>query len=241
MKSSALLVLFIISLLSCSRGIKFDKDSVLNVEIGNQHLVKSEGSWFIEDRGYKYPAISQYIDGLLDSLNSGVISDKITDRRDLYHIYGVKVEPNIIFQSGSGKISLSLGDKIPGGLGRYLKFSDSDYIQVIEGSISEYSVNRNLKDLYIRSQFKSYTPVISGYMGPDKVYKIVDFQKLLRLEVVDLIPVDDRIPNYGKINIETDDGREYLITVKNRAGNYTLNFQAPYSYLITSEMFNSLF
>lgn len=236
-----MLFLFIISLLSCSREIKFDRDSVTNAEMGHQLLIKSEGTWFLEDKGYVYPALSEYIDGLLDSLNGAFISEKITDRKDLYYIYGVKEEPNIILTSGSGKISFSLGEKVPGGLGRYFKFSDSDFIQVIEGSISEYSVNRNLKDLYIRSQFKSYAPVISGYMGSDKAYKSVDFQELLRLEAVDLIPVDSSVSNYGTINIETDDGRVYLITVKKRAGNYTLNFQAPYSYLITSEMFNSLF
>lgn len=225
---------------SCTREIQFDRDSVTEARIGNQLVTKIEGSWFVEDRGYRYPAVSEYISGLLDSLHRAVISEYITNRKDLYHIYGISENPNIVLSSSSGKVSISLGSKVPGGLGRYFKFSDSEYIQVMEGRIAEYTVNRNLKNLYIRSEFKSYNQVISGYLGSDKVYKVVDFQELLRLEAVDLIPVDSSA-SLGIINIETEDGREYGITVKKRAGNYTLNFQAPFSYLITSEMFNNLF
>lgn len=238
-----LILLGAVLIITGCRGEKnlFNSETVSYIKFGRQIVVPKDNLWFVYEDDLLYPASTDYINSFLSCLNRPTGKRVVTDDPSLFPIYGIYEREDVRIESSSGIISLSIGKNSPGNLGLYIKFSDRSYIEVIEGEIVNYPFNINMKQLNIKKEFTNYKAINSVFINSSSSLETINFNKLLQVDVMDLVKSNRDLPPIGNLKIETDDGKTYNIEVKKRAENYILNFQAPYSYLISPKSFRNLF
>lgn len=212
-------------LVGCSGSI------IENISWGGSNIEIHNSRWVVLKNGETYPGDSTAIETFITDFNNS----------KLYKISKVNEDDLNFYGLGSNKIGdYYIGSKLPGELGRYIYNSKNRTIYRAFGELASYDSYRNFKDLDL-GKLLNRGEVLFIEINRIKLFNSdanIFLNNILRSDIIDLVQDQGEVIYAGEIRFSN--GRDQVFYIKKGEPGYLINLGSPFSYLISSNDFNTI-